>query len=320
MRSKLIKTGRKVTGLALGSGGARGAAHIAVIDHLESLGVRIDMVTGTSIGAVVGAVYCCGNLAAFREDVIKMKRRDFLSLVDPVFPRAGLISGRAAMEFLSRYIPGDARIEELEIPLGIVATDLTTGRPVLFRRGSLHAAVRASISIPGIFVPVRSGKTFLVDGGVSCPLPVEPLQLMGAGRVIAVNLNPLRDSEFSGSGESSGPFSDADGIDYLKKAEKQSARPWHWLKSIDSWLDRDSSDSKTDPPNVFESIGASIDIMCQVNTWLAMSARKPDVLIEPELRGAGPFDFTEMSRLMSEGYLACSRVGSDINRKILARQ
>ena len=148
---------KKKVGLVLGSGGSKGIAHIAVIEYLESLEIPVSLISGSSIGALIAAVYASGSIQELKRDVMKMNRREVRSYFDPVFPFSGLMEGRKLKEFLARYIPVDAKIEDLRIPIGVVATDLYSGNAVVLRTGNVIDAVRASISIPGVFVPVKYG-------------------------------------------------------------------------------------------------------------------------------------------------------------------
>jgi NTE family protein len=186
---------KKKVGLVLGSGGSKGIAHISVIENLEALQIPVSMISGSSIGALIAAVYASGSMKELKRDIMKMDRREVRSYFDPVFPLSGLMEGKKLKEFMARYIPLDAKIEDLRIPIGVVATDLYSGNAVVLRTGNVIDAVRASISIPGVFVPVKYGDTILVDGGVANPLPVDIVKSMGADLEIAVNLHPKVYSE-----------------------------------------------------------------------------------------------------------------------------
>lgn len=177
-------------GLALGSGGARGAAHVGVLKVLERAGVRISAIAGSSIGAMVGGAYAAGvPLSRIEEEWLTTSRAKLLRSFLPTFPRAGLSSGAGLRRYL-REILGDVRIEELPIPFAAVATDLDTGQAVVLRSGPLVEAIRASTAIPGVFQPVRWEGRLLVDGGMVEPLPVRVCRELGADLVIAVDTNP----------------------------------------------------------------------------------------------------------------------------------
>jgi NTE family protein len=182
-------------GLALGSGGARGLAHIGAIQVLEEHGVSIDVVAGSSIGALVGALYCSGNdgeaLYGIASDTTLLK---IVPLFDPSL-RHGFLGGTKLERLIKRFV-GGRRVEECRIPLAVIATDLRSGEVVVFREGDLASVVRASISVPWVFRPVEIDGRLLADGGLSMPVPAEPARDIGADVVIAVDLDwerPLSD-------------------------------------------------------------------------------------------------------------------------------
>lgn len=178
-------------GLALGSGGARGWAHIGIIRALAEGGVRPDVVCGCSIGSLVGAAYVTGQLDPFAAWVRSLTWREILGLLDPGLSGGGLIRGGRLLRFLREHYR-DVAIERSPIPFAAVATDLATGNEVWLRSGSLFDAVRASIAVPGLFGPVLTDGTWLVDGGLVNPVPVSLCRAMGANFIIAVTLNADR--------------------------------------------------------------------------------------------------------------------------------
>nr|WP_263328123.1 patatin-like phospholipase family protein [Neobacillus sp. Marseille-Q6967] len=182
-------------GLALGSGGARGFAHLGVIKALKDAGIPIDLVAGSSMGALVGSFYGAGiDLDRLYKLSTAFKRKYFL---DFTVPKMGFIAGKRVKEFIKVFTHGK-NIEDLSIPLGIVATDLLTGEKVVFKKGPIAEAVRASISIPGILVPEKYDGRILVDGGVSDRVPVSVAKEMGADIVIAVDVSRVkRNAEIS---------------------------------------------------------------------------------------------------------------------------
>jgi NTE family protein len=176
--------------LALGGGAARGFAHIGVIEVLEENGIRPDIVTGTSAGSLVAALYAAGRTGKELEAIaINM---DESALTDWSFPGRGLIRGEALAHYI-REATGNKPLEQMKIPLGIVATDLDTGRPIVFRRGDVGTAVRASSAVPAVFQPVRIGTHEYVDGGLASPVPVRAARDMGADVIIAVDISQLPD-------------------------------------------------------------------------------------------------------------------------------
>jgi NTE family protein len=182
-------------GLALGGGAARGFAHIGVIQVLEESGIRPDLVVGTSAGSLVAALYASGKGGAALGKLADSM--DESAFTDWSFPGRGLIRGEA----LARYVrenTGNRTIEKLPLPLGIVATDLDSGAPILFQRGDPGVAVRASSAVPAVFQPVKIGTHEYVDGGLVSPVPVRFARQMGAEIVIAVDISAVPDGNATG--------------------------------------------------------------------------------------------------------------------------
>jgi NTE family protein len=182
-------------GLALGGGAARGFAHIGVIQVLEENGIRPDLVAGTSAGSLVAALYASGKSGA--ELGALAEKMDETAFTDWSYPGRGLIRGEA----LARYVreqTGGRRIEQMRMPLGIVATDLDSGQPILFQLGDPGVAVRASSAVPAMFQPVRIGTREYVDGGLVAPVPVHFARQMGADLVIAVDISAVPDGNATG--------------------------------------------------------------------------------------------------------------------------
>ena len=175
-------------GLALGGGAARGFAHIGVIQVLEENGIKVDLVAGTSAGSLVASMYAAGKNG--KELAQMAESMDEGAITDWAFPTRGLIRGEALARFV-REKTGNRLIEQMPLPLGIVATDLSDGSPILFRTGDTGAAVRASSSVPAVFQPVKIGQREYVDGGLVAPVPVRYAKQMGAELVIAVDISEL---------------------------------------------------------------------------------------------------------------------------------
>jgi NTE family protein len=177
--------------LVLGGGGARGLAYVGVIRVLEEAGVPVELIAGSSVGSLVGALYAGGANRFALEEMARDVTRDvfFDFAIAPAVFGTGLASGHRLERFVHAHAPG--RIEELRIPFAAVATDLDTGEVVVLRTGDIAAAVRASCAIPGVFEPVSSGGRLLVDGGVAANLPVQVARDMGADVIIAVDVTAL---------------------------------------------------------------------------------------------------------------------------------
>lgn len=181
-----VPTAAPKVALALGGGAARGFAHIGVIKALESQGVAINIVTGTSAGAVVGALYASG-LSGFQLQRLAMETKESQVIDFDVLGKGGWVKGELLERFVNARLQGRT-FEKLAKPLGVVVTDLSNGQTVVLRAGNVGQAVRASASVPGIFIPSELGGRFFVDGGVTMPLPVQAARDMQADFVIAVDI------------------------------------------------------------------------------------------------------------------------------------
>lgn len=307
------RNGRPKVGLVLGSGGARGIVHIPILEALADMGVPLDFVAASSIGAVVAGIHAVGRLGAVKQDLLTLKRDALLKLFDPVLSRSGLFAGKRALAFLARYIPRHALIEDLPFPLGIVATDYDTGRPVVFRKGNLLAAIRASASIPGIFTPTVSGRSLLVDGGVANPLPIDVVLSMGADLTIAVSLHPALGKlglipgkrPKTGRGADAGAAGRVPPVERLIHGllEKGAAGRSGLLKAVGLWFDtqRAAADSRRRMPNLFEILTRTIDIMEYANTRLMLASNPPTVLIDFDFPDIPTLDFSMSGYLLEAG-------------------
>ena len=180
----MIETNLKI-GLALGGGAFRGLAHIGVLQVMEEYGVPIHMIAGTSMGALVGGVYCSGmNMHLVERYVYTIEERD---LIDMTIPRTGFIAGQR-IELLIKTLTGNRSFQDLKIPFAAVAADVEKGQPVVLTEGKVYEAIRASISIPGVFKPVMWDGRMLVDGGIVARVPTDTVRDMGADFVISVDV------------------------------------------------------------------------------------------------------------------------------------
>jgi NTE family protein len=285
----------KKVGLALGSGSARGWSHIGVVRSLQDAGVPIDIACGSSIGALVAGALAADFLDTLDEWVRALNWTDLLRFMDVRLPRSGIIEGDKITDYFKQNL-SDARIEELRIPFAAVATDLNTGREVWLRKGSLIDAIRASVSLPGIFTPYREGEQWLVDGGLVNPVPVSLCREMGADIVIAVNLN-----------------SDIMGKSVIRRnngsRQKLHRRVTSFLNKrlprADLSIFRRFVPGKTQRgPNLFEVITTSIYITQDRITKQRLTVDPPDVLITPRLAQIGLLDFNRADEAVEEGYRA----------------
>ncbi|MGB9814165.1 MAG: patatin-like phospholipase family protein [Thermovenabulum sp.] len=184
-------------GIALGSGGARGCAHIGVLKALHEANIPIDVIAGTSMGAVVGAAYATGYRIEELEDMaLQMRWRWLLNLFDPTLPRQGIIAGNKIEKYFEILTKGK-EFAQLKKPLIVIATDIISGEEVRINKGLVAKALRASIAIPGLFSPIKSGKRLLVDGSVTTPVPILAVMEAGADIVIAVDVSSKVDQTSS---------------------------------------------------------------------------------------------------------------------------
>ena len=310
----------KKVGLALGGGSARGWAHIGVIRALEAHDIPIHYVAGTSIGALVGAIYVSDELHKLEKFATEINMDTLLAMMDISFPGLGLVDGKHVKEFLYDYLV-DTQIEASRIPFRCVATNFLAKQEVVFESGSMVDAVRASLSLPGVFAPVKHQDSYLVDGGVVNPVPVNIVQAMGADVVIAVNLNhdhrPLSgqsstqstttDSQSSESPEHStetGAIA-ADSGDDNSAIQDWTERLTERYQTVKATLQNQVDDWMPDPAtgiNIFDVIGNSINIMEQQVTKVRLETDVPDILIQPDLIQFGLFDFQQAQPLMQRGY------------------
>ena len=303
------KPGR--VGLALGGGAARGWAHIGVIEALADRGIRIDCIAGTSMGALVGAFHASGRLSELREIACGLDWRRVLHyFLEMTFPRSGMIDGRKIADFARKSI-AFSRIEDMPIPFKAVAADVQTGEEIILDRGDAIDAVRASISIPGMFTPVSLADHILVDGGLVNPVPVSVARAMGADTVIAVDVNHC----IFGDHEPDRP------VPAVKPASgpESAVRPGQALPATGRFLDRmrdrlrDRGRQPGPPwsraaalPNIFDILGNSIQIMQVRITEARFKSEPPDVLIRPRVGNIGFMDFHRASEAISAGYAAAT--------------
>jgi NTE family protein len=277
------------TGIALGSGGAKGLAHIGVLKVLEENGLFPELVSGTSIGALVGALYCLhGNIQAVEEFALAYENANLTPILAPRPSSSGLISEKRINNFLSATL-GGARIEDLGRPFFCSATDIRRGREVVFDRGSLQLAVRASISIPVLFKPVRHQNNYLVDGGLINPVPVDVLKKNGAAFTIAVNIITPRP-----------------------------ARPRHrklpqdkeklLLARLDYFLSRKLFSNRQDQePNLIETFLATMEIMQEKLIAARLISDAPDAVIHVDTTDFKQFEFYRPAEIIRRGEEAARR-------------
>jgi len=299
-------------GLVLGSGSARGWAHIGVIKALQEHGIHADVVCGSSIGALVGAAYASGNLTQLEQWVRTLSFWDVVKLLD-VRLEGGLIEGEALMTSLSEQLQG-VTIESLDIPFTAIATDLNSGREVWLQKGDLTRAIRASIALPGLFSPAKIEQQWLVDGGVTNPVPISAARAMGADYIIAVNLNDDlvgRHLEPATPQEPAPPAKQEERDLFNQMLERLNAS--FRDKALNAWRSN-GKEGKNDgePPGLFEVMASAINIMQVQITRSRMAGDPPDALITPQLAHLGLLEFDRAEEAIAEGYAAARRAISQL--------
>lgn len=260
--------------LALGSGAARGLAHIGVLRVLQQAGLQVGGIAGCSMGALIGGIYAAGKLGEYEDWVCELTELDVLRLLDITWgSRAGLIKGEAIIQALKALI-GDHRIEDLPIPFTAVATDLTTRREVWLDRGNLFHAIRASIAIPGIFRPVRDGARLLLDGGLVNPVPIAPTASFSTDLVVAVNVMATPVAHPLGTEPAAATESQRHG--YRERIES-------FVTRVQQKLAPDYgkyADATPDEPSITDILLESLETMQETITRFKLAAYQPDLLIE----------------------------------------
>ena len=280
-------------GIALGGGGAKGFAHIGVLEALQEEGIEFDVITGCSIGAIVGAVYAAGNLELLKSTSTQIKITEIPKLLSPAFPRSGLFSGKNAIEMLMDLVKKE-NIEDLDKTFGSVSACINTGELRSFTKGEVRKALKASFAIPGLFTPEKDGDSILVDGGTIEPIPMELARDLGADTVIAVDLfgnpalTPIEGSEnFLTSA-----------IQYFKSASEKI-----------SWLNSNS-------PNLIDILEQTLVISQMRLTSLRLKESPPNVVIQPAVREVGILDFHRGEPIIELGRQAAKEKMAEIKELI----
>ncbi len=276
-------------GLALGSGASRGWAHIGIIRGLEEMGLCPDVITGCSIGAIVGAARAANNLDKLETWLRSLRRRDVAAFFDISWGLKGLIDSPRLKAFLHEHVVSEELlIEEMDVVYGNVATDLGNGREIWFTSGDVLSSVMASIALPGLFAPVPFNKRWLVDGGLVNPVPVSLCHALGADVVIAVNLN----SDILGKHLS------AKKVDLAAESGAMDSI-LGTIKSYSSSLFPRNHDDV--PPSMFDVLASSVNITQDRITRSRMAGDPPDILLEPKLAEIGLLEFHRADEAIVEG-------------------
>ncbi|MFC2176595.1 patatin-like phospholipase family protein [Bacteroidota bacterium] len=298
----------KTVSLALGSGGARGFAHIGVIEVLLENGFQIRNIAGTSMGACVGGMYCAGKMDEFKDWVLKLNKREAFRLMDFTMSTQGVMKGQKVMETLKTLL-GEINVEDFNIGYTAVATDVNTKEEIWMRTGDLYNVMRASSSLPTLMTPVRLGDRLLIDGGVLNPLPIEPLLPKQTDIIIAVNINANSDNHQR--------FREIDRkvlaeISDESSDEKTKAYTARMAKTVKNWLNMKGDSVKTDPIQentltYFGMLNKTIDFMQDRMCEQTISYYQPDIVVNIPRHLGTTLDFYRAKEMIAEGRAACQR-------------
>ena len=275
-----MKEDQKNVALVLSSGGARGLAHIGAIEELEANGYKISSIAGCSMGALIGGVYAAGKLEKFREWMKTVDRKKMLELTDFSLSLNHLVKGKRIIEAIMEFVP-DVAIEDLPIPYCAVATDLIAGKEVVFNKGSLFEAIRASISLPSFYEPVQRDGMILIDGGVINPIPLNRVKRNAGDILVGV---------------------DVSGHDYKSQWEEE--RRLTEMQKSDRSLKARILD-KLIPDNLefnhYTLLSRTSSLMIRQNSILMTKLMKPDMLVDIQMNRYGSFDYDKSERLIAIG-------------------
>ncbi len=271
---------RPSVSLVLSSGGARGYAHIGAIEELLQRGYAIDAVAGTSMGALIGGMYAAGKLEDVKNWMCAIDRKEMMSLIDWSLGLDHVVKGEKVIKALREMVP-DVKIENLPVPFCAVSADLATKREVVFRKGSLYRAIRASISIPSVFKPVRIAHHQLVDGGIANALPLNRVERREGSLLVSVNV--------------SAPSTD--------EAARLHAEDGNGETIMPSWLDHVVPNALKERVgrNYVSLLTEAFGMMIERSTVAAQKITRPDVAVNIPMNRFGGFDFDKAASIIAEG-------------------
>ncbi len=298
----MLKNRSNSVALVLGSGGARGLAHIGVIEELFRRGYKISSISGSSMGAMIGGLLATNKLEEYKKWILSLDKLDILNLIDFTISSKGIVKGQKVFERMQEMnmIP-DVNIEDLPIPFTAVAVDIINNELVVFKSGNLQIAIRASISIPSVFTPQPYNNTLLVDGGVLSPLPLEFVERKPGDILLAVDLNAL--------------------IPYNDQSPKNNKKGWmaenpkieqmlaKWDKLFGHYNQKEKEIKQLKPKSIgyFDLAMRSVQLMQSQLTQYALKVTPPDVLVSISKNSATVFEFYRAAELIEYGRKQCAK-------------
>ncbi len=281
----------KSVALVLSSGGARGVAHIGVIEGLLEEGYTISSIAGSSMGAVVGGVYAVGKLAEFKEWMSNLDKYQVFKLMDFTLNSQGFVRGERVFNEMKKFI-SDCNIEDLKIPLSIVATDITNKKEVIFKSGSLFKALRASAAIPSVLMPSLHEGNELVDGGVINPIPIDHVDKSSADMVVVVDVN------------ANVPYK----IETIVPPKPSSA----FAEYLEKWNSFFPEKTKK-RSSYFDLIACSVDLMQDRISDYIIAYHRPDIVVKISRDTCGTFSFYRSAELIDYGKSEFKKALKDVN-------
>ncbi|MBR9726985.1 patatin-like phospholipase RssA [Shewanella intestini] len=304
-------------GIALGSGAAKGWAHIGVLNALNDMGIYPDKVAGCSAGAFVGAAYANDQLQELSKWVSGFSNWDVISLMDLSWQKGGIITGEKVFDVIGSRL-GTPTIEQLQRPFATVATDLYSGQEVWFREGDLRQAVKASCSMPGFLSPVKQGHRWLVDGAVVNPVPVSLSRAMDVDIVIAVDLNAYQVSRASPIPESIISHPNAQHCEINEQDE-------HEFRFVDllgrgkeyiANLSHKFTAATQSDPSMLAVMSQSMEILEQRHKRARLMGDPPEICIIPQVEDIGTMEFHRAQEAIDAGYQAVKDIEHLINAQL----
>jgi len=275
--------------LVLGSGGAKGLAHIGVIEELEKQGFEISSISGSSIGSVYGGLYAMGKLSEYTKWVTTLDKLSIWDLMDFTISSNGLLKGEKVFSKMKTFIP-DLLIENMDIPFTAVATDILNKKEVIFTSGSYYKAIRASVAIPTLITPVKFEDTFLVDGGVLNPVPIDYVKRINGDILVVVNLYGEKDNEVE-----------------IPKIKENDNQTFAYLNGFFKSISKLISSGDKNSLGYFSLITATTSAMVNKLAKHAIEKHQPDIVINIPHNSSNTFDFDKADKLIELGRKAANK-------------